>query len=39
VGAPGQDNECEAANEKYLAGQNVIGNVPGNQGTITDEGG
>ena len=37
VGAPGQDNECEAANEKYLAGQTVIGNVPGNQGTTHDE--
>jgi virulence factor Mce-like protein len=33
VGAPGEDNECEAANEKYLAGQTVTGNVPGNQGT------
>ena len=37
VGAPGQVNECEAANEKYLAGQTVIGNVPGNQGTTHDE--
>jgi len=37
VGAPGQPNECEAANEKYLAGQNVIGNVPGNQGTNHDQ--
>ena len=37
VGAPGQDNECEAANEKYLAGQTVIGNPPGNQGTLHDE--
>lgn len=32
----GQDKECEAANEKYLAGQQVIGNVPGNQGTTHD---
>ena len=37
VGAPGEDNECEAANEKYLAGQTVLGNVPGNQGTTHDE--
>ena len=37
VGAPGEDNECEAANEKYLAGQTVIGNVPGNQGTNHDQ--
>jgi hypothetical protein len=35
--APGQPSECEAANEKYLGGQQVIGNVPGNQGTETDE--
>jgi virulence factor Mce-like protein len=37
VGAPGEDNECEAANEKYLAGQTVLGNVPGNQGTTHDQ--
>jgi ABC-type transporter Mla subunit MlaD len=37
VGAPGEENECEAANEKYLAGQTVLGNVPGNQGTLHDE--
>ena len=37
VGAPGEDNECEAANEKYLAGQTVLGNVPGNQGTAHDQ--
>ena len=37
VGAPGEDNECEAANEKYLAGQTVVGNVPGNQGTAHDQ--
>ncbi|MFL5853548.1 MAG: MlaD family protein [Solirubrobacteraceae bacterium] len=37
VGAPGEDNECEAGNEKYLAGQTVLGNVPGNQGTAHDE--
>jgi virulence factor Mce-like protein len=34
--APGQERECEAGNEGYLAGQQVIGNVPGNQGTTTD---
>jgi virulence factor Mce-like protein len=33
--APGQTRECEAGNEPYAAGQTVIGNVPGNQGTIT----
>jgi virulence factor Mce-like protein len=27
--------ECEAGNETYLAGQQVIGNVPGDQGTAT----
>jgi virulence factor Mce-like protein len=34
--APGQPRECEAGNEPYLVGQQVIGNVPGNQGTETD---
>ena len=33
--APGQTFECEAGNEPYLGGQTVIGNVPGNQGTVT----
>ena len=34
--APGQDTvECEAGNEPYLAGRQVIGNVPGNQGIGT----
>ncbi len=33
VGAPGQPVECEAANEDYISGRTVIGNVPGNQGT------
>jgi phospholipid/cholesterol/gamma-HCH transport system substrate-binding protein len=32
--APGQPRECEAGNEGYLAGKTVIGNVPGNQGTL-----
>ena len=35
--APGQTPECEAGNEKYLVGQQVIGNVPGNQGTVTED--
>jgi virulence factor Mce-like protein len=26
--APGQDNTCEAGNEKYIAGETVIGNAP-----------
>lgn len=34
--SPGQTRECEAGNEPYLAGQQVIGNVPGNQGTTTE---
>jgi virulence factor Mce-like protein len=33
--SPGQTRECEAGNEPYLTGQQVIGNVPGNQGTTT----
>jgi ABC-type transporter Mla subunit MlaD len=32
--APGQPRECEAGNEKYIPNQTVIGNVPGNQGTL-----
>jgi virulence factor Mce-like protein len=35
--APGQERECESGNEKYIAGQPVIGNEPGNQGTNTAE--
>jgi virulence factor Mce-like protein len=31
--APGQTQECEAGNEAYTPGKQVIGNVPGNQGT------
>jgi ABC-type transporter Mla subunit MlaD len=34
--SPGQTKECEAANERYLKGQTVIGNDPGNQGTNHD---
>jgi len=33
--SPAQTKECEAGNEPYLARQRVIGNVPGDQGTIT----
>jgi ABC-type transporter Mla subunit MlaD len=33
--APGQTQECEAGNERYLVGQTLIGNQPGNQGTVT----
>jgi hypothetical protein len=32
----GRTDECEAANEPWLKGRTVIGNVPGNQGTKTD---
>lgn len=28
--------ECEAGNETYAAGRQVIGNVPGNQGIVTE---
>jgi virulence factor Mce-like protein len=34
--SPGETQECEAANEPYLVGRQVIGNVPGNQGTRHD---
>ena len=35
--APGQrPRECEAGNERYLSGRQVIGNVPGNQGIRTE---
>lgn len=33
--APGQTFECEAGNEDYLVGKQVIGNQPGNQGIET----
>jgi len=35
--APGQTRECEAGNEVFKVGETVIGNVPGNQGTETDD--
>jgi phospholipid/cholesterol/gamma-HCH transport system substrate-binding protein len=36
--SPGQTRECEAGNERYrdTAGQTLIGNQPGNQGTKTE---
>ncbi len=34
--APGQPKECEAGNEPWVTGRQVIGNPPGNQGTVTD---
>jgi phospholipid/cholesterol/gamma-HCH transport system substrate-binding protein len=36
AGAAGQPNECEAGNEPYLPGRQ-LGNVPGNQGTRTED--
>jgi virulence factor Mce-like protein len=33
--APGQTHECEAGNEPFLVGKTIVGNVPGNQGTVT----
>jgi virulence factor Mce-like protein len=35
--APGQTQECEAGNEVYAAGKQVIGNAPGNQGKTTQK--
>jgi hypothetical protein len=35
--SPGQPRECEAARESYAAGQTVIGNPAGNQGTNTEQ--
>jgi virulence factor Mce-like protein len=35
--SPGQPAECEAGNEDYLAGQTVIGNVPGTQSIKTEK--
>ncbi len=34
--SPGQPRECEAGREPWLADRRVIGNVPGNQGVITE---
>jgi virulence factor Mce-like protein len=35
--SPGQERECEAGNETFTGGQTMIGNVPGNQGTQTED--
>jgi virulence factor Mce-like protein len=35
--SPGQTFECEAGNEPYVIGKQMIGNVPGNQGITTQE--
>ena len=35
--APGQTAECEAGNERYQIGDTLIGNLPGSQGTVTQE--
>ena len=35
--SPGQPRECEAGNEDYAVGKLSIGNVPGNQGVLTEE--
>jgi hypothetical protein len=33
--SPGQTKECEGGNEDYYVGRNMLGNIPGNQGTKT----
>jgi hypothetical protein len=35
--APGQTTECESGLDSYVPKQQVIGNMPGNQGTAVDE--
>jgi virulence factor Mce-like protein len=35
--APGQEHECEAGNETYARATKAIGNIPGNQGTVTED--
>jgi virulence factor Mce-like protein len=35
--SPGQPRECEAGNEDYLVGRNVIGNAPGTSQASTDK--
>jgi phospholipid/cholesterol/gamma-HCH transport system substrate-binding protein len=35
--SPGQTHECEAGNEKFIVGRQVLGNVPGNQGSNTEK--
>ena len=39
TGAPGQENGCEAGNEKFAPGKTVIGNAPETWGTTTRGGG
>lgn len=34
--APGQPKECEAGNETYIAGKQVIGHTPKNDGIVTE---
>jgi virulence factor Mce-like protein len=34
--APGQPRECEAGNETYLPGRQVIGNTAANEGVVTE---
>jgi hypothetical protein len=34
--SPGQTRECESGKEGFLVGQQVLGNVPGNQGATTE---
>jgi virulence factor Mce-like protein len=34
--SPGQTRECEAGEENFLVGRQVLGNVPGNQGAKTE---
>jgi virulence factor Mce-like protein len=34
--APGQTQECESGNERYVVGETKIGNLAGNQGLTTD---
>ena len=34
---PGQTKECEAGNEPFLVGKQVIGNVPGTQSATTEK--
>jgi virulence factor Mce-like protein len=35
--APGGEQECEAGNEPYYVGRTIVGNTPGNQGTVTSD--
>jgi hypothetical protein len=35
--APGQPQECEAGNEVYVPGKQVIGNTPADEGVVTED--